>query len=211
MTRIFGVMMDVYTDWCGACTSATGVFQKANVQYNGQPVKFATVNDSTISHMSHYDKTSQPTFIFMAGKGTILNVIRGVNVPLIQRTIKDLLASEAKVKAGEAERVPFVDEAIQQEEEEAEAVEAEVEAEEEVEESDVPITVALIKPDAVADGKVPEILEKLEECGIDVLSQVERVLNREDAETFYEEHRGTDFFLQLIDYMTRYVLAPGIV
>ena len=38
--------MDVYTDWCGACTSATGVFQKANVQYNGQPVKFATVRES---------------------------------------------------------------------------------------------------------------------------------------------------------------------
>lgn len=195
-------VMDVYTDWCGACTCATGVFQKANVQYNGQPVKFATVNASTISHMSQYDSTSQPTFIFMAGKGTILMVIRGVNVPLITRTIKDLIELEKKVKAGEAERVPFVDETIQPEEEEAEEVEAEAEAEEEEEEDDVPITVALIKPDAVADGKIPEILEKLEECGIDVMSQVERVLTREDAETFYEEHRGTDFFLQLIDYMT---------
>ena len=67
---------------------------------------------------------------------------------------------------------------------------------------------ALIKPDAVADGKVPEILERLEECGIDVLNQVERVLTQEDAETFYEEHRGTDFFLQLIDYMTRYRKQP---
>ena len=102
-----------------------------------------------------------------------------------------------------------MDETIQQEEEEAEAEEAEVEAEEEEEEDDVPITVALIKPDAVADGKIPEILEKLEECGIDVLSQVERVLTREDAETFYEEHRGTDFFLQLIDYMTRYASPKG--
>ena len=96
-----------------------------------------------------------------------------------------------------------MDEVVAQEEE-AEAEEAEGEGEEEEEEEDVPITVALIKPDAVADEKVPEILEKLEECGIEVVSQVERVLTREDAETFYEEHRGTDFFLQLIDYMTRY-------
>ena len=44
---------------------------------------------------------------------------------------------------------------------------------------------------------------QLEECGIDVVSKVETTLNRDDAQKFYEQHQGTDFFLQLIDYMTR--------
>jgi nucleoside diphosphate kinase len=44
---------------------------------------------------------------------------------------------------------------------------------------------------------------QLDECGIDVVSKMETTLSREDAQTFYEQHQGTDFFLQLIDYMTR--------
>lgn len=68
------------------------------------------------------------------------------------------------------------------------------------------LTVALIKPDAVAAGKVEEILTQLDKCDIEVVSQIEREMTREDAESFYQQHEGTDFFLQLVDYMTRYYL-----
>ena len=45
--------------------------------------------------------------IFLAnqGKGTIVDVIRGVNVPLINAKMNSLLDLEEKIKNGEAERV----------------------------------------------------------------------------------------------------------
>ena len=50
---------------------------------------------------------------------------------------------------------------------------------------------------------------QLDEVGIDVLCNESRTLEREEAEQFYDDHRGTDFFLQLIDYMTRYIIMTG--
>ena len=52
---------------------------------------------------------------------------------------------------------------------------------------------------------------QLDDCGIDVVGKIETTLSREDAQTFYSQHQGTDFFLQLIDYMTRYIILQGIL
>ena len=46
---------------------------------------------------------------------------------------------------------------------------------------------------------------QLSDAGIEVVSKVEKEMTRAEAEMFYREHEGTDFFLQLIDYMTRFV------
>jgi len=196
-------VVDVYTEWCGACTCATGTFHKANIKYGiDKPIKFGTASSDTIAFLSRYSGSSQPTFMFIGGKGTVLDVIRGVNVPLINQKIGHFLALEEKVKKGEAKREAFVDVAVVEPVEEPEQEVAETAEEVEEEEENRQITVALIKPDAVADGKVDDILAKLEECGIDVVSKLERTLTREDASAFYEQHQGQDFFLQLIDYMT---------
>jgi len=193
-------VVDVYTEWCGHCTCAVGTFQKANIQHSGKPIKFATASSDTIPFLAKYQGTSQPTFMFLAGKGTIVDVVRGVNMPLINQKIKSHLQLEENIKNGEAERVEFYDEVVATPA--PPEPEKEEEEEEEEEEELRPLTVALIKPDAVADGKTDAIMAKLEECGIDVVSKVETTLNRDDAQKFYEQHQGTDFFLQLIDYMT---------
>ncbi|KAL5261318.1 hypothetical protein ACHWQZ_G007121 [Mnemiopsis leidyi] len=193
-------VVDVYTEWCGHCTCAVGTFQKANIKFSGKPIKFATASSDTIPFLAKYTGTSQPTFMFLAGKGTIVDVIRGVNVPLINEKMGKYLELEAKIKNGEAERVEFYDKVVATPAPEEPDEEEEEEAEETVELR--PLTVALIKPDAVADGKADDILAKLDDCGIDVVGKIETTLSREDAQTFYSQHQGTDFFLQLIDYMT---------
>lgn len=193
-------VIDVYTEWCGHCTCAVGTFQKQNILHNGKPVKFATACSNGIPFLSKYKGNSEPTFMFLAGKGTLLDVVRGVNVPKIVQKIKTYLALEEKIKAGDAERVEFFDEALATPAPETPEEEEVVEEEEKIETR--PLTVALIKPDAVAAGKATEIIAKMDDCGIDVVSKVETTLSREDAQNFYSQHEGTDFFLQLIDYMT---------
>ena len=47
----------------------------------------------------------------------------------------------------------------------------------------------MIKPDAVQEGKVEEIVEAIKSHGLEVLAQEERQLTREQAEEFYQHHR----------------------
>lgn len=190
-------IVDVYTEWCGPCTVAVNTLQQLKIKHNEDNIKFGTAQCDTISHLASYVNHSQPTFMFIAG-GQLVDIVRGVKVPTIIKSAKAQIAIEKKVAAGEAERVVFVDEAVGG----AEPVEEEEPEEEEAPAPPRKITVAVIKPDAVAAEKVDEILQKLDEVGIDVLCNETRTLGRDEAEQFYDEHRGTDFFIQLIDYMT---------
>lgn len=48
-----------------------------------------------------------------------------------------------------------------------------------------------------------EILGEIRAAGFTVSRQKEMVLSREVAEEFYKQHRDTQFFNQLVDYMCR--------
>ncbi|XP_064647241.1 thioredoxin domain-containing protein 3 homolog isoform X10 [Lineus longissimus] len=62
-------------------------------------------------------------------------------------------------------------------------------------------TLALIRPDAVANHK-EEILAKVKEAGFEVALQKEVQLTKEQAEEFYKEHRGEEYFEELTTKMS---------
>ena len=49
------------------------------------------------------------------------------------------------------------------------------------------------------------ILRQVEEAGFTIAMSKEMQLSREQAEEFYEDHKGKDYFDSLINNMTRYV------
>jgi len=63
-------------------------------------------------------------------------------------------------------------------------------------------TLALIKPDAVAAGKADEIVALIESEGFTVVEMARMTLSRERAEELYAEHKGEDYFDELIGFMT---------
>ena len=63
-------------------------------------------------------------------------------------------------------------------------------------------TLLLIKPDAVAQHRIGEILGRLEAAGFVVTGLVMRRLSRAQAEAFYAIHRGKEFFPGLVEFMT---------
>lgn len=63
-------------------------------------------------------------------------------------------------------------------------------------------TLSMIKPDAVRDGHIGDILRRFEEEGLRIIGLKMMQLTREKAESFYAEHRGKDFFERLIVFMT---------
>ncbi len=62
-------------------------------------------------------------------------------------------------------------------------------------------TCSIIKPDATRRNLVGAICKKLEESGLRIVAQKRIRLSREQAEGFYEVHRGRPFFDELCDFM----------
>lgn len=69
-------------------------------------------------------------------------------------------------------------------------------------------TLSIIKPDATRRNLIGKILSHLEENGLTIKALKKVHLTREQAEGFYAEHKGKDFFEPLIGFMTS---APIVV
>ena len=64
------------------------------------------------------------------------------------------------------------------------------------------LTLAIIKPDAIASGKGGKVLAHLETAGFKVRAGRMARLSRTQAEAFYEVHRGRPFYDSLVAFMT---------
>jgi nucleoside-diphosphate kinase len=61
-------------------------------------------------------------------------------------------------------------------------------------------TLTFIKPDAMNEGHVGEIVSMIEAAGFRLVAAKIQYLTKDDAARFYEVHRGKDFFEGLIEY-----------
>jgi len=63
-------------------------------------------------------------------------------------------------------------------------------------------TLAIIRPNALETHK-DAIMEKISEAGFQVAFQKELQLSKEQAEEFYKEHEGKDYYDSLTSHMAR--------
>ena len=69
-------------------------------------------------------------------------------------------------------------------------------------------TLAIIKPDAVEKGVIGRVITRFEQAGFKVVAMKMIRFSKIEAEDFYEEHRGRDYFEGLTEFMTT---APSVV
>ena len=69
-------------------------------------------------------------------------------------------------------------------------------------------TLAIVKPDAVASGKVGEVLRRFEAAGFKIRALRMVKLSKEDAERFYAVHRERPFFGSLTEFMSSGPCVP---
>ena len=69
-------------------------------------------------------------------------------------------------------------------------------------------TLSIIKPDAVANNVIGQIVARFEAAGLKVIASRMLRLSRQDAEGFYAVHRERPFFKDLVDFM---VSGPVVV
>ena len=63
-------------------------------------------------------------------------------------------------------------------------------------------TLSIVKPDAVAKNIIGEIYKRFEEAGLRIVAARMMHLKREQAEEFYDVHRGRPFYDDLCDFMS---------
>lgn len=62
-------------------------------------------------------------------------------------------------------------------------------------------TFSIVKPDAVKRNLIGTILTRFEQNGFKIIASKMVRLTREQAEGFYAEHQGKEFFVPLVEYM----------
>jgi nucleoside-diphosphate kinase len=63
-------------------------------------------------------------------------------------------------------------------------------------------TFVMVKPDAVARGAVGQIVSRFESMGFVIVRMEMKRLSVDEAERFYEPHRGKEFYGKLVDFIT---------
>jgi nucleoside-diphosphate kinase len=72
-------------------------------------------------------------------------------------------------------------------------------------------TFTMIKPDAVENGHIGSILEKITASGFKIVALKLTQLSKRDAEAFYAVHNERPFFGELVEFMTRGPIVAAIL
>ncbi len=73
------------------------------------------------------------------------------------------------------------------------------------------ITFTMIKPDAVENGHIGAILEKINKAGFELVAMKMTQLSKRDAELFYAIHKERPFFGELVTFMTRGPIVAAVL
>ena len=72
-------------------------------------------------------------------------------------------------------------------------------------------TFTMIKPDAVENGHIGAILEKINTAGFKIVAMKLTKLSKQKAEKFYEVHNERPFFGELVAFMSRGPIVAAIL
>ncbi len=72
-------------------------------------------------------------------------------------------------------------------------------------------TFTMIKPDAVENGHIGAILDKINAGGFRIVAMKMTQMTKRDAEAFYAIHKERPFFGELVTFMTRGPIVAAIL
>jgi len=73
------------------------------------------------------------------------------------------------------------------------------------------ITLTMIKPDAVRNGNIGNILAKISEGGYGLIAMKYLKLTRKQAERFYEVHHERPFYNELVEFMSSGPIVAAVL
>ena len=205
-------VIDVYSEWCGPAVAAVPTLKKIKLDTADDLLIMATANADKIEALSAYRGTCKPRFLFVGGD-VIVGSTTGLNGPLLATMITDLLNKEhdalendvARVAAEVEANAPPVAAAA------SSSASATTTAAASADASLKEVTFAMIKPTAIANEHADAIFAKIAEANMKVLKQDEITLDAERAGGFYAEHKGRDFYDNLVKFMSSGPVKPLVL
>eukprot|EP00899_Mesostigma_viride_P003412 jgi/Mesvir1/13071/Mv06057-RA.1 len=79
-------VVEVYSGWCGPCTSMLSTFKRMKNEFDERPLLFFCVQSDGIEELEQYQLQSRPHFLLYRN-GVLLETIVGPNVPELVSTI----------------------------------------------------------------------------------------------------------------------------
>ncbi|SMC84482.1 nucleoside-diphosphate kinase [Cellulophaga tyrosinoxydans] len=72
-------------------------------------------------------------------------------------------------------------------------------------------TFTMLKPDAVENGHIGAILDKINAAGFKIVAMKLTQLSKRDAQAFYAVHSARPFYGELVDFMSRGPIVAAIL
>ncbi|NWU86312.1 TXND3 protein, partial [Onychorhynchus coronatus] len=190
------VVIDVYQAWCGPCKAVMNVLRKLKTDFSEDNVlHFAVAEADSIETLKPFRNNCEPVFLFCIN-GKIIDIVRGVNAPLITKKVTDLVEEERQIAAGEKERT----EVLKKQMFKYKCVFLNV-CDSVLGNEILRYSVGIIKPTDVLAGRVEEIKQKIRDAGFDIKAAEEKVLTEEQIRVFYARNKEQPDFDEFVKFM----------
>ncbi|XP_071592118.1 thioredoxin domain-containing protein 3 isoform X1 [Heliangelus exortis] len=196
------VVIDVYQAWCGPCKAVVSLFRKLQTELaEDDMLHFAVAEADSIPALEIFRNRCEPVFLFCVN-GKIITEVRGVNGPLLNKKITELVQEEREIAAGTKTRAQVDELVFVREESSEDSVEEEVpeEAPGDTQEA-VKYSIGIIKPDDVLEGRVEEIKHKIRDAGFTIEAEEEKMLTEEQIRVFYDKKKEQPDFDDFVQFM----------
>ncbi|CAF3852842.1 unnamed protein product [Rotaria sp. Silwood2] len=204
-----GPFVDIYQTYGGPCKAMESKFRTLKNTVGDSTLNFAIAKADTIDSLEKYRGRCEPCFLFYA-TGVLVDAVIGANAPELQRKIMLNLEQEKKIlkEGGERREYSFEHVSVDEDEEgdtrtirnRSSSVVNAITSQQ--------YTLGVIRPDAYADGKVDEIVDKITQNGFKILVQQEHHLNEHDARELHRYKMTQEGYEEHIARMTS---GPSIV
>ncbi|CAF2556903.1 unnamed protein product [Rotaria sp. Silwood2] len=202
-------VVDIYQTYGGPCKAMESKFRTLKNTVGDSTLNFAIAKADTIDSLEKYRGRCEPCFLFYA-TGVLVDAVIGANAPELQRKIMLNLEQEKKIlkEGGERREYSFEHVSVDEDEEgdtrtirnRSSSVVNAITSQQ--------YTLGVIRPDAYADGKVDEIVDKITQNGFKILVQQEHHLNEHDARELHRYKMTQEGYEEHIARMTS---GPSIV
>ncbi|KAL2085637.1 hypothetical protein ACEWY4_018957 [Coilia grayii] len=190
-------VVDVYQQWCGPCKAVQNLFRKLRTECGEDFLRFGVVDASSVDDLTIFKGKCQPAFLFYLD-GKLISVIRGVNGPLLQRTILQYVEEQKKrVELGSKYKLKVKEIFLKDCEESRQPSKPVIEHSKNTDGLGS-YYVVIVKPDAVAEGQVQTIKTKAVSAGYRVVAEEERALNENEIRDFYKEKADEPAFVEFM-------------
>ncbi|CAF1461912.1 unnamed protein product, partial [Adineta steineri] len=208
---LFILVIDVYQSYGGPCKALEAKFRSIKNTLGDPLLAFAVAKADTIDSLEKFRGRCEPCFLFYAS-GVLVDSCIGANAPELQRKITGGLEHEKKILKEGGQRTEHRMELAPEEEDEEDEVEAGANRKRSPSIVNAvashQYTLAVIRPDAYANGKTNEIVDKIKHHGFRVLLQQEHQLTEHDARQFHRQKMNEAGYEEQIVHMTN---GPSVV